>query len=72
MYLEKDVYKRQLLGDMINETAESMLGHLYEYELFEEGIHSIFVRGHMPAVYVGQKDEAYECGSPFDLSLIHI
>lgn len=55
-----------LLGDMINETAESMLGHLYEYELFEEGIHSIFVRGHMPAVYVGQKDEAYECGSPFD------
>lgn len=55
-----------LLGDRINEIAEHMFGQPYEYRLYEQGIHSIFVRGHMPAVYIGQKDEAYEYGSPFD------
>lgn len=55
-----------LLGDMINENAEHMFGQPYEYETYEPGIHSVFVRGHIPAVCIGQKEEAYECGSPFD------
>lgn len=55
-----------LLGDMMNQIAEHMFGQPYECELYEEGIHSIFARGRIPAVYIGQREEAWEAGSPFD------
>lgn len=55
-----------LLGDMFNETVERMRGLSCEYKLYERGAYNVFVRGQMPAVYLGQKEETYEYGSPFD------
>ncbi len=59
-----------LLGDLLAEAAEAAGKPAWEYERREGGIHSRFVRAQIPAVRVGQRREAYECGSMLDVPAI--
>lgn len=55
-----------LLGDTIHEACRELLRESWSYEQREEGEHSRFVQGRIPAVTVTQRREAYEAGTPFD------
>lgn len=58
--------KPTLLGDVLGEAGQELLQEEWLYELREEGTHSLFARGRIPSVSVGQKREPYEKGSRFD------
>lgn len=54
------------LGDQINEAALALTGTPLSYEIREGGSPAVFWRGEIPAVYLVQRDEAYEDGTVLD------
>lgn len=65
--------KETFLGDQINEAYAALTGSTLPYAVREGGAHSVFLRGQIPAVYLAQRDEAYERGTALDrLDLIDV
>ena len=63
--LESEDGKPTMLGDALRDASQELLQENWFYGQ-QEGEHSPFVRGRVPAVTVSQQREAFEAGSRFD------
>lgn len=73
MVLGTEDGKETFLGDQINEAYAALTGNTLPYAVREGGAHAVFLRGQIPAVYLAQRDEAYEQGTVLDrLDLVDV